>query len=146
MFDKTYNSTNINHPEVIKHIHNHAPTDKSIELLNEFREKALENHITSIRTDNNEFDATFEIFNEQAQMSYTIVCKYKLNHYDKVFKFYMDRRKFDLYDTKTGNKAFLNYLQEQLFKHLSNEFANIFKLKFCMYEGKIYDMGEMCPI
>lgn len=56
-----------------------APTDKSVELLNEMQEKARKNIIDSISLRNNIFDATFFVSDSPHDFQKVITYKYLLN-------------------------------------------------------------------
>jgi hypothetical protein len=71
---------------------NKAPTDDSIRLLNEIKQKCLKDIIASIRTDNNLFNASAIMMYDNLNMDYNILVKYTLNGVDYTVPITVDHR------------------------------------------------------
>ncbi len=56
-----------------------APTDKSVELLNDMQEEARKNIIKSVTIENNIFNVTFDMYASYLDHSKIVVYKYILN-------------------------------------------------------------------
>ena len=75
-----------------KEVHEYrAPTDKSVELLNEFQEKALANLISKERLDCNGINIELSLYKTYEVFGLMGVCRYDVNGSEHVCKFLVDR-------------------------------------------------------
>lgn len=89
-----FNRTVINPTQVVetsRTIHEHrAPTDKSVKLLAEFEQKALDKLLSITRLDCNLFQAVWHTFRTYEDDRFHIVCNYNLNHSRKEFQIHFN--------------------------------------------------------
>lgn len=77
MFDSIIIRQEPNYPQ---HIHEHrAPTDESIRLAEEMREKALERILSETRLESNELNAVWWHITDHMTRSHELRCKFDLN-------------------------------------------------------------------
>jgi hypothetical protein len=86
MFDRTVlisgGSQNHYHNHNTKITEHRAPTDKSVELLNEFQDKAAKNLVKSIIIEDNIVNGTLQVYREPQYQRYAVYAKFKINGHE----------------------------------------------------------------
>jgi len=100
-----------------------APTDKSVELLKEMEEAALNKFLGTYKIQNNLFKVEFFVFvNPGYLFSYDIMCRCALNGENKSFKFTVEYNEY-------FEKSF-DVFVERLMEKFREEMVKIFTIEF----------------
>ena len=121
MFDKLYiESPRRDYPSH-QEIHEHrAPTDESIKLLNEMREKTLKNIVAQFKVKNNVFSGIVTYFAEDfCNGDYNVVHKFKLNNID-----YTVSKRIDKFDLKRDKERVLRDFYTKVSQTILKELFN----------------------
>lgn len=128
MFDKTFigfgqTRTDTEYVPFVKEVHEfRAPTDKSVELLKEMEEAALNKFLGTYKIQNNLFKVDFFVFTGVFDFSYDIGCRYALNGENKSFKFIVQYNE----NFETSFDIFV----ERLMEKFREEMVKIFTIEF----------------
>ncbi len=80
MFNRYEFPTRIERVHETTTIHEHrAPTDASVDLLNEMTSKALSNLVSTFSTTSNTLQVTWSIYEDMARAQRNFLCKFSLN-------------------------------------------------------------------
>jgi hypothetical protein len=92
--DVTVRQTVTHGPKTVTEIR--APTDDSIRILNEMREKTLQDIISRLRIDDNIFKCHAVMVSDHQEWQNRIVVKYSYNGHERVVRFSFDQGERDL--------------------------------------------------
>jgi hypothetical protein len=104
--------------------HHHAPTDKSVELLNEFQKKAIDNLISKFEIKGNTLEACLIVLGHDYDGGRTLLTRFKLN--GKEYKF---EEKFEYGD-------FILLTQQELGQKLIQKFSEAIALELVKQSSK----------
>jgi|SRR6185295_7249712 len=86
-------------PTTVHHHENRAPTDDSIRLAEEYREKARRELVRTVRTDDNKLSSVWQVFAEPLSAQWVIHGKWTLNGQEKNITLRLDMDETNQRDT-----------------------------------------------
>lgn len=118
-----------NLPSTIKIEEKRAPTDDSIKLYEEIREKVQKELISRIQVNDNSFNITFDFY-QSFGGNFEIVCKYSINgsNYETIIR----NNIINLNIKYNGNKMemFACFFEENVWSQIYNDIKKILTMQF----------------